>query len=275
MFLWPMEVTSTQDQGSSSWLWRCLFCALLLTFTCWSQPGPQFDVAAVKASSSKSAFASLDFRGGQFISRNVTLRDLIGLAYRPNKVRGGPDWMDSTRFDIIAKAEGAGFERRRKMLATLLAERFGLVAHIDQEVQPALALVIAKKGTKFPPVDPTYPVDQGEPVCVGELPPRPSEMQEICRGTMGEFAKYLGTFAPSYIDLPVVDQTGLTGRFELRLHWSPHAHMGSADNTGAASPGGDLTILEALESQLGLKLERRRLPLPVLIVERAQKPTLD
>ena len=116
-------------------------------------PAPSFEAADVKANKSGDARMAVDFQpGGKFTARNVPMKILIALAYgvRPEAVQGGPAWIESERYDVVAKAsQSAKPEEIRRMVQSLLAERFKLAAHTDRKPMPAYALLTAKSGPKM------------------------------------------------------------------------------------------------------------------------------
>jgi len=254
-----------------------LLLLLSLSGRCQPQSRPlSFEAAVVKVN--QSGRTSEDLRPGQFALGNFSPRLLVAIAYhvREDAVYGGPGWLDSSRYDVIAKPGSASSEDRFRMLQTLLAERFKLAVHRDERTASGYALVVDKSGMKLRPIDPP---NTGEPSCRtgrGE----PSQMHLVCRTTMTDLAAYLPHLSPSTFDLPVVDQTGLNGAFEFKLDWAVQTHAGvpgyqDAVPQASAGPGGTVTLLDALRSQLGLKLERRKIPLPIVIVDHVEKPLVD
>ena len=246
-----------------------LFLAVSPAF---SQDGitvPSFEVADVKANKSGDVRMAVDFQpGGRFSARNVPLRILIALAYhvRPDAVTGGPGWLGSERFDIVAKAsQTTPPEELRRMLQTLLAERFKLALHSDQKLLPAYSLQLGKAGAKLQPAEAGLLTEQrcrpGEPVA--------GRKSVVCEHmTMALLADNLQEIASRDIDAPVVNQTGLEGAYTFKLAWTPGIQTVTPDPPdSAAGP----TLFEALESQLGLKLENKKLPLPVLVIDRVER----
>jgi hypothetical protein len=163
--------------------------------------GPAFEVADIQLNKSGSPQNDVEFLpGGRVSVRNATLRTLIIVAYnvRGNAVKGGPAWLDSDRFDIVAKANPKSSERDlRLMMQTLLAERFKLRVHPDQKVLPVYALMAGKQGPKLTPDKAPEP---GQERC-GPVANLDGNHHVVCdHMTMEEFAVALPPMALGYID---------------------------------------------------------------------------
>jgi uncharacterized protein (TIGR03435 family) len=218
-------------------------------------------------------------RGGRYEVRTATMVDLISMAYRmePDKVLGGPNWLDWDRFDVLAKAPLATTqENLNLMLQHLLAERFKLVVHKDTKPMPAFALTAGKGKPKMKEVAKEAAKEAsgpGQSGCQG-VPQNPAPgtvpYQMIsCHGvTMAAFADVLRGFGGgTYLADPVVDQTGLAGAWDFDLKWTARNRLAQAGPDG-------ISLFDAVDKQLGLKLEAQKAPLPVLIVDSVnQKPT--
>ena len=269
---------------------------------------PAFEVASVKPNKSGELFVRMQMPGNdRFTATNVPLRELIRFAYDVQDVRllGGPDWIHSERFDIVAKAEqpfpawgpaGAPMPLLL-MLRTLLADRFGLVVHQETRELPVFALVVARDDRKFgPEINPSKldcenqakaPVSPGPrggppgprsggdpatPTCGMRIAPG----QMVIGGTpMSQFATVLSNF----VQRVVLDRTNLAGTFDFRLSWTPERIPQGPPPPGAPPfPPGDPngpSLFAALQEQLGLKLESTRAPLEVLVIDKADRPTPD
>jgi uncharacterized protein (TIGR03435 family) len=203
----------------------------------------------------------------------MSLSDLVAWAYNVKtwEVDGGPAWAGSgvrkdrstldaatSRFDITAKAEGdapRSVEEFRTMLQSLLAERFHLTIHRDNREAPVYALVVDKNGPKFHESGPDAP---------GGLGMRGRGKIAGIGATMALLAQW---FSNGYgVDRPVVDQTGLTGHYDFTLEADPLA--GATDSTAPS-------IFTAMPEQLGLRLEPRRAPLQVVVIDHAEMPSSD
>jgi uncharacterized protein (TIGR03435 family) len=206
---------------------------------------------------------------GRYELRHATLVDLIRTAYSVDagKVTGGPAWLATDRFDVIAQAPANSTpDDLKPMLKALLADRFGLAARADTKPMPAFALTA---GTK-PKLKPAHA--SGEGACALSNPPGAhgtfSNLAECRNITMAGFAEWLQPIAArSYLNgLPLVDQTGLKGDWDFSFSWYSQLSitLGGAEN---------ITFTDALDKQLGLKLELTKVPQFVVVVDRInQKP---
>jgi len=171
------------------------------------------------------------------------------------------DPMSTPRFDIVAKMpEGATKDDVPQMLQGLLAERFGLQMHKETREGQVMNLVVGKGGPKLQKAAGT-----GEPECqpVGEQGAQFGGFHRACTNLkMSDLAEALPDLAPAYVNKTVVDQTGLTGSYDFRLDWVARANIDTI---------GGLTMFGAIE-KLGLKLEEKKLTLPVVVIDHVEKP---
>jgi uncharacterized protein (TIGR03435 family) len=266
------------------WFFRVLIVVLAVLFLARALHAqdvpPTFDVASVKANRSGGTQASAQLLpdGVNFI--NLQLRAIIQLAYgvtQASRVVDGPGWIQTERFDIVAKAGAAvPGERVRTMLQALLAERFGLVVRRDSRQLPALTLVRARAdGPLGPQLKPFAGECANQPGARGAAAPQPSAEAVICGPRPGGPGRLILAGSPisqlaSLLGLvlmqTIVDQTGLAGRYDLELTYVPEIQPG-ADTLDRPS------VFTALEEQLGLKLESRQDPVEVLVIERVSRPT--
>lgn len=231
---------------------------------------PTFEAADVQPSPHSSTPFMRGGRliGDRFFVRQGTLVDLISAAYGidHDNILGGPAWLDLDRFDIVAKAPSSTSQDDAKlMLRTLLAERFHLVVHNDTHPLASYVLRVDKAGLKMKEADAGESPDLQE----HHTPQTPAGVPAyysitVKDMTMPRFRGVLSDFASQYLPKPVVDATGLKGGYDFDLHW-----------TWKPAPDG-LTIFDAVERQLGLKLALENYPTPVLVVDSAdRKPTPD
>jgi uncharacterized protein (TIGR03435 family) len=255
-----------------------LFLSSTAAFTQTQAAPPAFEVADVKVNKSGELRMAIDIQpGGRVTMRNVPMKVLIVFAYhlRPEALAGGPKWLESERFDVVAKApETASPDDVRRMAQTLLAERFKLVVHKEQKIMPAYALVLGKFGPKLQPSE--TDLLSGQRCVPGQG--QPDQRHVECRHiTLALLADYLQELAPRDFMVPVVDQTGLKGAYDFKLDWtptaSPTAAAPSAENAPATAPPVEAgpTIFDAVQLQLGLKLESKRLPLPIIVVDHVER----
>ncbi len=203
--------------------------------------------------------------GDRYILHQATMTEIIGAAYDldPTNVQGGPSWLDWDRFDIVAKAPPTTSRAAiRLMLQSLLAQRFSLVVHTGSAPMPAYVLTAQKGATKLKESEGT-----GDPNCEYQPPPANqaagtiSQIEFICHNeTMERFAEDLHNWAGGYLTKPVVDSTGLNGNYDFDLKWTGRGQLERAGADG-------ISIFDAVEKELGLKLTLETAPRPVLIVD--------
>ncbi len=234
---------------------------------------PVFVIADVHSSPySMYPYMRATSQGDRYVIRQATMVDLIARAYGvdPRNVEGGPSWLEADRFDIYAKTPGrASSEAARLMLRALLADRFKLVLHSGTKQLPAFVLIVGKGGPKLTEAD-----GSADPNCLYIQPPSnpPAGTEPLhtfsCRNTsMQALAENLHEWAGDYLTDPVVDSTGLKGGwdFEIKFH---------SKNRVARAGASGVSVFDAIDKQLGLKLEAKTAPLPVLVVDSVnERPT--
>jgi uncharacterized protein (TIGR03435 family) len=197
-----------------------------------------FEVASVRRDNSASTSSDTGWSAsaGTLNFVNVTLRNCVQIAYtmKPSQIEA-PDWMDSARYDITAKAAGPASDNEiRAMLQTLLAQRFGVSVHRETRMLSAYALTVAKAGPKLKTSEPGARVWNDSRR--GHLEAHGMSMTDFVDKPAGS------------LDRPVIDATGIKGGYEITLLWTP-------DDSPAASEGTGSSIFTAVQEQLGLKLE--------------------
>jgi len=197
--------------------------------------------------------ASVNATPGYLAIQNSTLSQCIQWAYNVQAFQvSGPSWIDSERFDIAAKASGAApQDQLRLMLQTLLKERFKLEFHRESKELPGYALLVAKGGPKL-----HESLTDGDPVM------KPN--RNIMTGEHVTMSWFAGTLT-NPLRSPVVDMTGLTGRYDFTIDISKYATPNTPPQEMPAA------LAECLQQELGLKVEARKLPLDVLVVDHAEK----
>jgi uncharacterized protein (TIGR03435 family) len=236
-------------------------CGLAL-FTALSAVGQKFDVVSIKPNDSNAGERD-GTDAGKFYGTNISLMALISRAYGlPQAQVIGPDWLDGVRFDVIAKfpadfkPSGANRSDIQSMQRNMLTERFKMEAHKDTKIVSAYALVLDKKGNKM---------KEGQEGCSASRNNNPGMFIGTCLNM-----KLFAEFVSWYSDLPVVDMTGLTGSYDMTLKWTPERRRPGTGADAADSMVGT-TMDIALQEQLGLKLERRKAPIDVVVVDRIEK----
>jgi len=245
-----------------------------------SAEAPAFDVISIHLNNGSSQTSGNgSFRMMRVGSRslpdgysasNIDLKSLIANAYgvRPEQISGGPSWIDSNHYDIEAKivpADGAALqpltkERRNLMLRSLLADRFKLVVHTETKEQPIYELVVAKSGSKLQPAksdQPTRMIMSGS----GKFSMETAQISAL----IYQLSPQLGR--------PVIDKTGLTGNYEIKLEWARDS--GSASSDAAPSDASAPSIFTAVQEQLGLKLVSTKGPVDTLVIDHAEPPTAN
>jgi len=217
--------------------------------------------------------------GDGYVAENVSLKEVIVDAYniKPNYISGGPDWIDSDAYVINAKVvAGDGTAplkltkaQRRQMLQTMLADRFKLVVHNETKDAPIYELDLAKGGPKLHASTPGNDAARGVTGPDGQFHPGLSSLAG--NGVIIEQNAPLSLVADllSSMELkrPVIDKTGLAGKYDIDLHWTP-------DNTPPDSPlAGGPSIFAAVQEQLGLKLNSTHGPVRTLVIDHIEKPS--
>jgi uncharacterized protein (TIGR03435 family) len=225
-----------------------------------SSPAPSFEAASIKPSDVGPGSSGINTGSGLLRAHNVTLRRCIQGAYGlpESQIIGGPKWMDELRFEIVAKADHpAGDGELSLMLQSLLAERFKLALHRDTQTRAGYALTVAKGGVKATPSDPAAPATTN----------RSRGMLEA----KGLPIPRLATKLSDVLGVPVVDLTGDSRSFDFTLKWVPD-EMTTKPGDQSGVPEGP-SLFTALQEQLGLKLEGRKVPVDVVVVDGAELPS--
>ena len=247
-----------------------------------------FEVASIKVNASGSENFGFNARpGGVMVAINVSARQVVTYAYsmQNSRVEGGPDWLDTVRYDITAKAsEAATPDQMLLMFRTLLADRFKLTMHMDARDTAIFALVRARADGRLGPqlrASSTADCDaaraeqargaaiaaaDGRPICGGR-----TRAGFIMAGavSMDELARNMSRL----VGRAIVNRTGLPGRYDFDLKFTPEGELAAA----AADRGPDTmpSIYVALEEQLGLKLEPQCAPVDVVVIDSIQRPVED
>jgi len=224
----------------------------------------RFEVASVKPSKADpNSSSGIKTGHGRLDADNVTLKRCIMGAYGvgPHQVFGGPDWLESERFQISAKVDQPIDDDAALMvmLQDRLAERFKLVLHRETKAMRVFVLEVAKKGPKL------EKAEAGES-WTGTTTGNSGVIVEAHHTGMNAFAKILSR----KMELPVVDNTGLEGIFNIRLQWTPESAR-PAD--GGAMEGA--SIFTAIQEQLGLRLRSRKAPVEVVAIDHAEQPSAN
>jgi uncharacterized protein (TIGR03435 family) len=250
--------------------------------TAWAIPEPPkpmaadapavFEVATIKPSLPDRPGKVMTIKGRQVITINTTLNDLIVFAYgiHAKQIIGGPSWMESDKYDVTGQPEGQGMPNERQlrgMLQQLIDDRFKLTTHREMRELPAYVLVVANGGPKLTKND-------SNPNGLPGLFFRGLGVLPATNATMADLA---GVMQLAVLDRPVVDRTGIQGRYDFTLTWTPDetqfASMGARVPPPSTDPNAPPVLFTAIQEQLGLKLESQRAAVEVLVVDRVERPS--
>ena len=221
---------------------------------------PAFDVASIRASQpGKEIIEPLP---GSLTMRNIRLTAIIAWSYHVEEYQvSGPTWLNDARFDVLAKSATAAPEAElRGMLQTLLADRFQMTLHRQVKEMPTLVLTVAKGGHKLEAV-------------AGDGPSSFKTGKMNLTGK-GATLSQLTSFLSREIHIPVIDQTGLSGRFNYFLDINAYVTeeiRKSGGPDGGAPPEAASIVAQAIQAQLGLKLESKKAPVEVLVIDHIDK----
>jgi uncharacterized protein (TIGR03435 family) len=232
-----------------------------------SAPAPVFDVAAIHLHKQMPHERShIVDTNGRFITVNVSPKAIMQWAFDipASRIAGGPEWVDSARFDIEAKAEnsldmshtydaGAAHLEKRRMVQALLADRFKLATHPETRELPIYTLVVSKNGPKF--LDSQA---HGTTINSG----RDHIQIEGGDNTVALLAEQLA----EVVGRVVIDKTAIQGRYSLTLKWTP-------EDAAPAPDSSEPSIFTAIQEQLGLKLEPQKGPVQVLVIDHIEAPS--
>ena len=241
----------------------------------------EFEVAEVRAHKPGSPFKYATYETEVNIL-GLNLRSLIEEAYgvRGEQLISDPKWIDTDPFDIIAKApRRVPWENMQLMLRNLIEQRFKMTYHQETRPVTAYALTVRKRTAQLADADPRHHSDCRKALGAGGL-------SFTCRNTtMAQFAERIRETIWGDVEnqrLPVADATGLTGAFDFTVTWTPGARATPAERTGsgtqsgetpmASTPAGGVTLFDAIDKQLGIKLQKQKHPLPVMVIDHLEHP---
>jgi len=237
---------------------------------------PAFVVATIKPSNPDAQGQGYGFRGQDVTTTNTSVSWLITLAYNmhAHQVVGGPGWLGSEKYDILGRPDTPGQPSRDQlkiMFKKLLADRFQLKFHIEKRELAAYTITVLKTGPKFvvSTADPNSSLGIGfglAPVGM-TLNVRNAPFDSVANALQGNL-----------LDKPVVNQTGLTGKYDFTVKFTPD--QSQLANLGPVPPGAAATdpdaapdIFTAFQQQLGLKLESTKTAVDVMVIEKIEKPS--
>ncbi|MDE3150439.1 MAG: TIGR03435 family protein [Acidobacteriota bacterium] len=235
---------------------------------------PGFEVATIKPSNPDRPGKAFLVQGERFVTINTTLMDMLTFAYdvQQKQILNAPSWANSEKFDIDGKPDQPGTPNReqlRGMLQKLLADRFQLKFHKDKKELSAYVLTVAKSGPKMTK-------NESSPNSLPGLFFRGLGVLTVRNATMGNFAQLMQS---TVLDRPVVDQTGLTGKWDFLLKWTPDQSQfgGMGVRVPPPSDAADAPppLFTAMPEQLGLKLDAGKAQVEVLVLDHVEKPSAN
>jgi uncharacterized protein (TIGR03435 family) len=236
--------------------------AIILAFSSGAQTVRTLEVASVKPSGNKNADSNLDSTPGRLTANNITVMELIRLAYtvKDHQVQRAPGWLDSERYDIAAKVSGGyskNLEEERAVVRELLAGRFQLATHRETKQVGVYFLEVAKSGSKLTPHNDG--IGSGSRKSCGHL-----------AGTRLT-ADVIATVLSRQLEREVLNRTGLPGKFDFKVEWTPDS--GPCPSSAEGDSGGLPSFNAAVQQQLGLRLESGKGPMEVLMIDHVERPS--
>jgi uncharacterized protein (TIGR03435 family) len=238
---------------------------------------PSFEVATIKPNDSgDTSMQVLTFRGRTFITENSSLADLMMFAYsvQRKQIIGAPDWIEQDRYDINATPDQEGSpsaDQVRLMIRKLLADRFQLKLHHDKRELSAFVLTVGKDGSKLKPAQPN-----GNLHGIGVQPAKSGAMMFANNSPIPAFTSFLQSLV---LDRPVVDQTGLTGRYDMTVTFTPDDSLFNGNPPAFPEPAEGVEaaprFFDAIQQQLGLKLTAEKTQVDVLAIDHIEKPSAN
>ena len=223
-----------------------------------------FAVATIRPSGGDVKFehdGSIEVSGDTLRMRDVMVQSCIKWAYNVQDSQvAGPGWIGSDRFDVTAKSDmPASEDAMKQMLQGLLVERFGLSFHREQREMKALILTVASSGAKLK---------------LAAAPDAPPYRQNSANGTIAKSMpiREWANFIAGPLQMPVVDETGLTGKYDFAIDFTPYLPE-PGKNMSASRPDATGLIKAVMHDQLGLNIDARKTQVEVMVIDRVEKPS--
>ncbi len=233
----------------------------------------QFDAVSIKPSSPDARGGGFNLSPGRLNGKNVNLKDLVRFAYdiHDYQLSGGLGWTETEHYEVLATfPAGTTSAQRAQMLQAMLADRFALVIHREPKDVAGYALTVSRSGPKLHP-----PEDPQQGMMMGRSPTTGQRTLHGTSATMHDMASIL----TDLLGKPVEDATALAGKFDFSMEWTPDPVSEVNLRKGAPElPPGDQagpTIFTALQEQLGLKLETKKIPVQAIVIDHAEKPSAN
>lgn len=226
---------------------------------------PSFEVASIKLSDPTDTHHRFGIEGRRIIVRNQTVKGMIEVSYgvHARQIVNAPSWVETERFDVqgVPDAEGQpNIVQLQEMMQKLLASRFGLKMHTEKREMPRYTLAVAKGGPKLAPTK-SGPDALANSNGSGDRDTMTYLMTDV---SMPDLAQTLQV----ELDRPVVDETGLKGRYDLSLKWTRFNAPADADTS---VPG----FFTAIQEQLGLKMEPEKGEVDAMVIDQVKRPQMD
>ena len=235
---------------------------------------PSFEVATIKPTAPGTQGKGLTMRDARtFMTVNYSVSDLIafGYAVSPRQIVGGPPWLESDHFDIQGTPDQPGMPNRPQieaMVQKLLTDRFKLTFHREKRELSVFSISVAKTGAKLTDsaANPDNPPGVGF-TRLGSMFASNAKISDLS-----------GLFQSIVLDRPVIDETGLTGHYDFKLNWTPDESQFPSLKGLPTPPADDKAdtppdLFTAIQQQLGLKLEAKKAPVDVLVIDHVEKPS--
>jgi uncharacterized protein (TIGR03435 family) len=235
---------------------------------------PAFDVATIRPSDPARKEQIITLRGAEVITTNVTVHDLINLAYwlHPKQLSGGPPWTESDKYDMTGKPDAPGqpnVDQMKTMIQKLLADRFQLKFHFEKRDLSAYVVRIAKGGAK---------------ITTSQFDPKSLPGWNFGRSASGTTLTFrnspmsqITAILQNFLDQPVVDQSGLSEKYDFTVTFTMDAaqgaRLGGLPPSAADNPDAAPDVYTAFQQQLGLKLESTKAPVDVMVIDKVERPS--
>jgi uncharacterized protein (TIGR03435 family) len=240
-----------------------------------AQEATAFEVATIKPTppdDQKARYATMQ-GAHQFVAKSYTLKYMVAAAYglNPRAISGGPDWTDTDHYDVRAVTPGEtrpSVDQQMSMLKGLMADRFQLKFHIEPKEFSVYTLTLAKNG---PNLKESTSAPDEQPMLVNTVFPAEKIRLPARNATMQQFASMLQR---AVLDRPVLDRTGLPGRYDFDLEWTPDDTQFGGNLPPVPLENAKLPdLFAALQQQLGLKLESGRAAVDTIVIDSVQRPS--
>ena len=211
----------------------------------------------------------------QYEAHGYQMRVLIGAAYNlpPSAISGGPSWLDSDLYDVRAETTGdvrPNIEEQMRMVRSLIVDRFQLKFHREDKEFPVYALSVAKGGSKLKESAPVT-APEGPPLLAFVIAPDAVRLP----GRFASIAEMCAIFQRTAFDRPVVDRTGLTGRYDFDLEFTPNESQfgGQIKTETPDDTKRPPDLLTAMQEQLGLRFDATRATISAMVIDRIERPS--